>query len=105
MQKDLIARLRAGTVTPADLDAAADALEWRVKVRELVWDKITSASFRADSVIGRYYVYLTADHTWRAYREQGPQWSSGDCPTETAAKAAAQADYAARIMAAIEVVG
>jgi hypothetical protein len=27
MTADLIARLRAGTVTPADLDAAADALE------------------------------------------------------------------------------
>jgi hypothetical protein len=32
---NLIARLRAGTVTPADLDAAADAIEGRNSA--LVW--------------------------------------------------------------------
>ena len=34
----LIASLRAGTVTPADLDAAADALAGKVAVKPLAWE-------------------------------------------------------------------
>ena len=34
----LIASLRAGTVTPADLDAAADALAGKVRVKPLAWE-------------------------------------------------------------------
>jgi len=99
--KHLIARLRSGAVTPADLDAAADAIEGRVKVRELVWLEIEDDDCEYESyAFGfRYWIKTDGDECelFLGVTKKG-KFAAYD-----AAKAAAQADYAARIMAAIEV--
>lgn len=45
MTADLIARLRAGTVTPADLDAAADALE-RADAACKAWANVSQRNYQ-----------------------------------------------------------
>ena len=106
----LIASLRAGTVTPADLDAAADALAGKVAVKPLEWIDPTPPNEEcaydhvfADSALGRYSI------EWKSWKEYDDRtiFLSGACVGNggfdlDVAKAAAQADYAARILAALE---
>ena len=104
----LIASLRAGTVTPADLDAAADALAGKVKVKPLEWEtpsQRNNYTHIARSIFGDYYVHVDGGRhqAWfeahvKPYENAiGPEVGSLLC-----AQAAAQADYAARILAALE---
>jgi hypothetical protein len=128
---DLIARLRAGTVTPADLDAAADALEDgsfyqekdidamqarireleaqlaapAVKVTPLVWGDWADVPVRvasAQTILGRYKVQERASGAGCMLVFPNGNLTNRD--TIEAAKAAAQADYEARILATIEAV-
>jgi hypothetical protein len=129
---DLIARLRAGTVTPADLDAAADALgdgsfyqekdidamqarireleaqlaAPAVKVKPLVWEEWGVKHrrvFAAQTAIGYYCVTeLFFPETY--FQIETPNGKTLTESTADAAKAAAQADYEARILAATETI-
>jgi hypothetical protein len=86
-----------------DMISRVEALEGAgVRVKPLVWTKVTDESYRGDSLIGRYYAYK-ADGFWRTYREANGSWvHPKDELSLVAAQAAAQADYEARILAALE---
>ncbi|MBN7755445.1 hypothetical protein JYP46_01295 [Nitratireductor aquimarinus] len=72
-----------------------------VTVKPLVWDAPMEGSYRATAIGLRYYVYLNSDDgLWHMYSE-GYQPVNGEFATSEEAKAAAQSDYAARILSAI----
>ncbi|XHB99383.1 hypothetical protein ABWH97_00085 [Nitratireductor sp. ac15] len=73
-----------------------------VTVKPLEWEKLDEVSYRATAIGLRYYVYLNSDDgLWHMYSE-GYQPVNGEFTTSEEAKAAAQADYAARILSAID---
>ena len=96
----LIASLRAGTVTPADQPAAADALAGKVAVKPLEWE--ANPYFKIFTS-GEYSVHEEYDKDGKT---SGVLYLSGQHASDftdiDAAKAAAQADYTARILAALE---
>ena len=105
----LITSLRAGTCPPADQPAAADALAGKVKVKPLVWLQFSMVSHSADTSFGEYVVETLDDEDgwgmWTPDEGDGSDPKSAHYSKETAqsaAKAAAQADYTARILAALE---
>ena len=73
-----------------------------VAVGSLVWDSPIEGSYRATAIGLRYYVYLNSDDgLWHMYSE-GYQPVNGEFATSKEAKAAAQANYEARILSAID---
>jgi len=101
---DLIASLRSGTVTPADLDAAAYALAGKVKAKPLVWESDLNEAFGcAQTSYGGYdYSRSCLVDPPAPFRMCNPENVRTYHQTPDAAKAAAQADYEARILAALE---
>jgi hypothetical protein len=68
---DLIARLRAGTVTPADLDAAADAIEGRG------WQPIETAPKDGTRVLvhsPETHTYTGIAAVWCIINERWEEW-------------------------------
>ena len=64
---DLIARLRAGTVTPSDLDAAADALE---RMPAEVWRRaMDAAAQKAREELERRQLYIAMQSISAAIRD------------------------------------
>jgi hypothetical protein len=108
MTADLIARLRSGALMPFDLDRAADALAGRVRVKPLVWERLGGGNYRAKApLFGNIRIEGWSSGKWNvAWSVPGfcDTFTDGDFPTLEAAQAAAQADFADRIMAAIVVV-
>ena len=88
----------SGDLVPrAELDAA------RGRVKPLEWREVNDGNRRKGEVFGTRSPVSFAPIT--AHKKHDGWWLSADCktyPTLEAAKAAAQADYAARILAALE---
>lgn len=81
----------------AELDAA------RGRVKPLVWREVNDGNRRKGEVFGTRSPVSFAPIT--AHKKHDGWWLSADCktyPTLEAAKSAAQADYTARILAALE---
>jgi hypothetical protein len=99
----LAAMCRAGTVTPEVLDEIADALDGRVKIKPMDWSPICSDCIRAETRCEIYVITFGWHNGKVSLNSQsgvaGFTWHK----TIKSAKAAAQADYEARILAAIEV--
>ena len=108
MTDTLQSRLRSGAVTPADLDAAADridALEAGPRVKPLVWKDLADYFAKAEApLFGN--IRVESYGSGFAVSWSVPGFSDAFCdgrwPTRDAAKAAAQADYERRILAALE---
>jgi len=93
---------------PADPVTNADSRQ-RVTVKPLVWEEQDGKSYRqANCVLGQYQVsFLCEFECWQLSRfvRSGQVWKEtfSRHSNKDAAKAAAQADYEARILAAIDV--
>jgi hypothetical protein len=103
----LIASLRAGTVTPADLDAAADALAGKVAVKPLEWRRAGLSPWGeyANAGLLRYrltWTYRDAPEVWFTMRGEHDGKVIYEGRDEDAAIAAANADCSARILSALE---
>jgi hypothetical protein len=111
----LAAMCRAGTVTPDVLDEIAGALDGRVKVKPLVWDRHPDADHDAacnehygggqNNLAGQneYAIYPHPCAIGYFVLDVMGNRCADDFQTVESAKAAAQDDYEARILAAIEV--
>ena len=100
-KEDIIARLTAALATPDQIAALAADRAATVTVKPLVWVQSHLASWNDD-----WHTVPTA-YSIRYADENGWKWSTcggfGYCHSAEAAKAAAQADYDARIRAAITI--
>ena len=74
----------------------------RVRVKPLVWVTFGKECLRAETVLGRYEVMWGFHNGQTSLDIPAPRRSHVWHPTLEAAKAAAQADYESRILAAIE---
>ena len=103
--------------TDDELEAMANDLVWfpsaaamlrackgRFRVKALSWGRAEKSgmNLQADCPFGRYYIALRGEHGWMWWRPASDPSHMGIEPSEEAAKAAAQADYEARILAALD---
>jgi len=100
MAETIETAVRASDARIAELEAEVERLKAGPKVRPLEWDDGPNNSMAsAETIFGaEYRAYLRRDGTWQLHLP--PANLLGDFPSREAFKAAAQADYEARILSA-----
>lgn len=73
-----------------------------IKVKPLEWRQFTDDAWVAPTEIGRYRIYWYGGNDWCSFLESGNGAFNAASASLEAAKAAAQADYEARILSALD---